>query len=78
MDKRKTIPAKVKEAAQWYTERFGDRLSYLGKKDGKEYYRFSLPDNRMLGFPVVFQLNNGEVLEIGGVYAMDIIKLFFE
>ena len=78
MAKKRKIPSAVRDAAEWYITRFGDRLSFLGESEGKEYYLYSFPDNLMLGFPAVFQFEDGEVLEIGGRLSLDIIGQFIK
>lgn len=67
-------PLKVREAAQWYLSRFGNRLRYVGTKDGYAYYKFSFPPNTELGFPPVFKFDGQNVEQINGFEALDIIN----
>lgn len=69
-------PSKVRKAAQWYLDRFGERLRYIGTKDNYAYYKFSFPNDMESGFPVVFKFDGFEVESINGFDALHIINSF--
>lgn len=70
------VPEQIKVAAKELIDMFGSHFEYLGKYDGADFYMFKFPDDSETGFPCVYQYENGEVLEITGFHAFDIIGLF--
>lgn len=72
----KKIPQIVKDAARDLIEMYGDAIDYLGKYEGADFYMFKFPEDAETGFPFVYQCENGEVLEITGFHALDVVNLF--
>ncbi len=72
------IPAKVKEAAQYLIDMYGDRVEHLGQYQGAEAFYYHFPDDVDAGFPHVYLLKGDELTEITGFYALEIIGSFVE
>lgn len=70
------IPKAVKQEAEYLSKMYGEHISYLGKEDGAEYYKFDFPEDTDTGFPVVYQYADGLVMSIEGFSALDIICSF--
>lgn len=71
-------PAKIKEAARYLVERYGDRIEYLGQYQGAEAFYYHFPEDVDAGFPSVYLLKDDEVTEIGGFFALEILDSFIE
>ena len=70
------IPAEVLAAAAGLVDMYGPMFSLLGERGGVSYYLFLVPENETTGFPFVYSLSDGKVLEISGFDAVDIIRSF--
>lgn len=72
------IPVKVKQAAHYLVEMYGDHIEHLGNYRGAEafYYRFS--DNVDAGFPFVYLLKDDKITEITGFDALHLLRHFFK
>lgn len=71
-------PAKIREAAQWLIDQYGDAICYLGKYKGADTYYFRFPDDIATGFPYVYLMKADKVTEITGFEAVEIIGSFVE
>lgn len=87
----KEVPQAVKDEASWLIDTFGDSFEYLGifenkinefrvasQFDNAEVYLFIPPEGMKIGFPHIYLYKNGNVLEIDGPTALDIMGLFFK
>ncbi len=71
-------PAKVKQAAQYLIDMYGDRVEYLGKYQGAEAFYYHFPDDVTAGPCPVYLETDGEVREVPGFEAMKILDSFVE
>lgn len=69
-------PKIIRKAAQWYIDKFGERLHFLGTRDGYAYYSFYLPTDQEIGFPPVYKTDGHNVETIYGFDALHIINSF--
>ena len=69
-------PSKVRQAAQWYLDRFGERLRYLGTKGDYAYYEFTFPSDMETRFPIVYKFDGDTVETINGYDALHTINSF--
>lgn len=72
------IPAKVRQAAQYLVEMYGDHIEHLGQYQGAEAFYYRFPENVDAGFPTVYLLKDGELTEISDFFALEIIGSFIE
>lgn len=72
------IPAKVRQAAQYLVEMYGDHIEHLGQYQGAEAFYYRFPENVDTGFPTVYLLKDGELTEISDFFALEIIGSFIE
>lgn len=72
------IPVQVIEAASMLRRMYGEHVEYLGEYQGAQAYYYRFPEDVTAGFPWVYLLKGGEVTEISGYLALEIIDSFFE
>lgn len=72
------IPAKVKEAAQYLIDIYGDNVEHLGQYQGAEAFYYRFPDDVDAGFPVVYLFKDDELTEVSDFFALEIIGSFIE
>lgn len=72
------IPEKVRQAAQYLVEMYGDHIEHLGQYQGAEAFYYRFPDDADAGFPTVYLLKDDELTEISDFFALEIIDSFFE
>ena len=70
------IPKKIRTAAKWYIEHFGERLKYLATEGNQAIYYFAFPEDCETGFPVVFLFDGSKVEEKGGMEACNLISKY--
>ena len=70
------IPSKVKQAAQYLIDMYGDHVEHLGQYQGAEAFYYQFPEDVAVGFPCVYLLKDDKLTEITGFEAVDIIGLF--
>lgn len=68
------IPKKIRTAAKWYIEHFGERLKYLATEGNQAIYYFAFPKDCEVGFPVVFLFDGNEVKKKEGIEACNLIS----
>lgn len=71
-------PAKVKQAAQYLIDMYGDHVEHLGQHQGAEAFYYHFPDEITAGLPHVFLLKDGKVMEVCDFDALDILNTFVE
>lgn len=75
--KTKQIPIKVQTAFKTLSVMYGsENITHIGKRDGVDYYMFRFPDDTDTGFPNVVAYKNGNVSEITGFDAVNIVASF--
>ena len=76
MDKK--IPEQVKKKAENLINMYGENIEYLGNYKDSEYYTFVFPQDTVTGFPFIYiyYSKSGDVMEITGFEALDIIGKF--
>ena len=74
--KQITIPQAVKQEAANLSKIYGEHISYLGKDNGAEYYKFDFPEDADTGFPFVYQYADGVVMTFNDFMALNIICSF--
>ena len=67
------IPAKVRQAAQYLVEMYGDHIEHLGQYQGAEAFCYRFPDDITAGFPPVYLLKGDVLREVGEFEALEII-----
>lgn len=72
------IPAKVKQAAQYLVEMYGDHVEHLGQYQGAEAFYYHFPDDVTAGFPPVYLMKGDKFREVSGFEALEIIGSFVE
>lgn len=72
------IPSQVMNAASELRSMYGEHVEYLGEFQGAQAYYYRFPDDADAGFPAVYLLKDGELTEIGGFFALEILDSFFE
>ncbi len=72
------IPSQVMKAASELRAMYGERVEYLGEFQGAQAYYYRFPDDVDAGFPSVYLLKDGELTEIGGFFALEILDSFIE
>lgn len=70
------VPEQVKKEADWLIDRYDESFDYLGNYEGADFFVYQFPEEVTIGFPYVFQYENGSVLTITGFEALDVIDLF--
>ena len=71
-------PAKVKAAARYLVEMYGDHIEHLGQYQGAEAFYYHYLEDIDAGFPTVYLWKDNEVTEISDFFALEIIGLFIE
>lgn len=71
----KNIPKEVVAKAIDLINLYGNTLKYIGEYNGCVAYRFGFPEHSETGFPVIYlhDSRSGEVMEVSGFDALDII-----
>ncbi len=72
------IPSKVKRAAQYLVEMYGDHVEHLGQYQGAEAFYYHFPDDITAGFPPVYLMKGDKLREVDGFEALEIIGSFVE
>lgn len=72
------IPSKVKRAAQYLVEMYGDHVEHLGQYQGAEAFYYHFPDDITAGFPPVYLMKGDKLREVSGFEALEIIDSFVE
>lgn len=72
------IPSQVMNAASELRAMYGEHVEYLGEFQGAQAYYYHFPDDVDAGFPSVYLLKDGELTEISGPFALEILASFFE
>ena len=70
------IPDAIKKEAAHLVTDYGYQINFLGKRGKTEYYNLTLPEDCDTGFPIVYQYEDGKVLELPSFSALDVISLF--
>lgn len=70
------VPKEVLKAAAGLVEMYGPKLAFLGEKEGAKYYVFRIPESETTGFPFVYSFKDGLAVEITGLEAVDVLRLF--
>ena len=71
------IPQKVKRAFESLITMYGDCVEYLGNRAGVDYYRYKFPENTDTGFPNVVAYESGNVSNITGFDAVNLVASFY-
>ena len=76
----KKIPEQVIKEAEGLINIYWENIEYLGADENAEYYHFVFPKDTVTGFPFVYIYTpqNGDVIEITGFDALDIIGKFYK
>lgn len=72
------IPSKVRQAAQYLVEMYGNHVEHLGTYRGAEVFYYRFPDDVTAGFPPVYLIKDDKIKEVGGFEALEIIGSFVE
>ena len=72
------IPAKVKQAAQYLVEMYGDHVEHLGQYQGAEAFYYHFPDDVTAGPCPVYLVTDGKAREVPGFEALEILDSFVE
>lgn len=72
------IPSQVMNAASELRAMYGEHVEYIGEFQGAQAYYYHYPDDVDAGFPSVYLLKGGELTEISGLFALEILDSFFE
>lgn len=72
------IPSLVMKAASELRAMYGEHVEHLGEFQGAQAYYYHYPDDITAGFPSVYLLKDGELTEISGFFALEILDSFFE
>lgn len=72
------IPAKVRKAAQYLVEMYGDHIEHLGQYQGAEAFYYHFPDDVTAGAPPVYLVKGDEMREAHDFEALDILDSFVE
>lgn len=70
------IPEQVKTEAKEFIKQYGESFKYLGNIEGQEAYLFLFPEEITIGFPFLYLLKNGEVIEVSGPMVFDFIDYY--
>lgn len=71
-------PAKVKAAARYLVEMYGDHIEHLGQYQGAEAFYYHYPDDVDAGFPSVYLWKDNTVTEISGFDALHLLGRFLK
>lgn len=71
-------PSKVKAAAQYLIDMYGDHVEHLGQYQGAEAFYYHFPEDITAGFCPVYLLKAGKVTEVNDFAALDILSSFVE
>lgn len=71
-------PAKVKAAAQYLIDMYGDHVEHLGQYQGAEAFYYHFPEDITAGFCPVYLYKAGEVDELTGEIAYNVLSSFIE
>ena len=72
------IPSQVMNAASELRAMYGEHVEYLGEFQGAQAYYYHYPADVEPGFAAVYLLKDGELTEISGPFALEILDSFFE
>ena len=72
------IPAKVRKAAQYLVEMYGDHIEHLGQYQGAEAFYYRFPYDVTAGFTPVYLVKVDKLREVGEFEALEIIGSFVE
>lgn len=70
------IPRKVEHAFESLIAMYGDCVVFLGNRAGVDYYMFPFPEDIDTGFPNVVAYESGNVSNITGFDAVNIVASF--
>lgn len=71
-------PAKVKAAARYLVEMYGDHIEHLGQYQGAEAFYYHYPEDVDAGFPSVYLWKDNTVTEISGFDALRLLGGFLK
>ena len=72
----KEIPQKVKEAASFLIEMYGDNIKFIGTYQDSDVYEFLFPGETETGYPIIFLYNSaGEVQKMTGFKTFKILRV---
>lgn len=74
----KKIPTAITEAFAYEVERYGNHITYLGNRDGVDYYHFLYPEPMEIGFPEVYGYKNGSLVITTHEEAFELFALFIK
>lgn len=72
------IPVKVKQAAQYLIDMYGDHVEHLGQYQGAEAFYYHFPDDITAGSCPVYLFKDGKVDELTDSVADYVLSLFIE
>lgn len=72
------IPKKVKQAAQYLVEMYGDHVEYLGQYQGAEAFYYHFPEDITAGPCPVYLVKDRVVREVTDFEALEILDSFVE
>lgn len=72
------IPVKVRQAAQYLVEMYGEHIEYLGQYQGAEAFYYHFPDDITAGYCPVYLLKNEQVDELTDLVAFEVINSFIK
>ena len=72
------IPKKVKQAAQYLVEMYGDHVEHLGQYQGAEAFYYHFPEDITAGPCPVYLVKDGAVREVTDFEALEILDSFVE
>ena len=75
--KQQNIPTPIRQEAEELVSMYGQRVEYLGQMpDGQAAYYFHFPADVCAGFPVAWLYVSGQVMELSGHDAVEVISAF--
>lgn len=75
--KQQNIPTPIRQEAEELVSMYGQRVEYLGQMpDGQAAYYFHFPADVCAGFPVAWLYSSGQVMELSGHDAVEVISAF--
>ncbi|MBD5250149.1 MAG: hypothetical protein HDS56_03105 [Barnesiella sp.] len=72
------IPVKVKEAAQYLIDIYGDHVEHLGQYQGAEAFYYRFPDDITAGYCPVYLHKSNKVDVLTGEVAYHVLLSFIE
>ena len=72
------IPAKVKEAAQYLIDIYGDHVEHLGQYQGAEAFYYRFPEDITAGYCPVYLYKSNKVDVLTGEVAYHVLLSFIE